>query len=94
MKGDFDVAAALASQQLSLPPVPLGQVVDDSNSGSYGDGGFGSAHNGVVQFVMCDGSVMVLSTSVDGKVLDAMATRAGGDTYDINGSASPCQHHL
>jgi prepilin-type processing-associated H-X9-DG protein len=57
-----------------------------------GDYGFGSAHPGVVNFIMCDGSVQAISKDINGPVLDRMATRAGDDIYDINGTASPCSH--
>lgn len=56
------------------------------------DNGFGSAHNGTVNFVMCDGSVQGISKDIDPKVLDCMATRAGNETYDINGTAPACTH--
>src|SRR6185369_11673180 len=48
------------------------------NTAEGGDAGFGSLHNGTVNFVMCDGSVHGLARSIDVNVLDAMATRAGG----------------
>jgi prepilin-type N-terminal cleavage/methylation domain-containing protein len=54
-----------------------------------GDVGFGSVHSGVVLFVLCDGSVQPVSKDIDLKVLDAAATRAGGENYSFaNGSAS------
>ena len=59
----------------------------------YGDPGFGSVHNGVVLFAMCDGSVQSISKDVTLAVLDAMATRAGDDIYDLSsGQATPCLH--
>jgi prepilin-type N-terminal cleavage/methylation domain-containing protein/prepilin-type processing-associated H-X9-DG protein len=64
----------------------------DRNSAEGGDAGFGSVHNGVVNFVMCDGSVQGISKDIDPKVLDRMATRAGDDPYDVNGTATPCIH--
>jgi prepilin-type N-terminal cleavage/methylation domain-containing protein/prepilin-type processing-associated H-X9-DG protein len=57
-----------------------------------GDDGFGSVHNSTVNFVMCDGSVQSISKNTDPKVLDCMATRAGDETYDINGTVPPCTH--
>jgi hypothetical protein len=80
-------------QRCTLPAVPIGVSASDTEKATiYGDGGFGSAHNGVTLFVMCDGSVQAISTSIDPNVYDAMATRAGGETYDVNGSAAPCKH--
>lgn len=64
----------------------------DRNGADGGDSGFGSVHNGVVNFVMCDGSVQSLSRDIDAKVLDRMATRAGDDPYDISGTATACTH--
>ena len=64
----------------------------EKNKAEGGDDGFGSAHNGVVNFVMCDGSVQRIARDVDPNVLDRMATRAGDDPYDISGTATPCVH--
>lgn len=57
-----------------------------------GDGGFGGMHSGIVQFVMCDGSVQAIPRDTNLAVLDAMATRAGDDPYTFDGSATPCKH--
>jgi prepilin-type N-terminal cleavage/methylation domain-containing protein/prepilin-type processing-associated H-X9-DG protein len=57
-----------------------------------GDAGFGGAHSGVCNFAMCDGSVQAINKDINGPVLDAMATRAGGESYDVNGTLSPCAH--
>jgi prepilin-type N-terminal cleavage/methylation domain-containing protein len=57
-----------------------------------GDGGFGSAHNGVVIFAMCDGSVQSISRDINLPVLDRMATRAGDDPYTLDGTVPPCTH--
>jgi prepilin-type N-terminal cleavage/methylation domain-containing protein len=63
----------------------------DRNGAEGGDGGFGGVHSGVVLFVMCDGSVQAISREVDLPILDRMATRAGEDHYDLNGTASSCR---
>jgi type II secretory pathway pseudopilin PulG len=55
-----------------------------------GDNGFGGGHPGVVMFVFCDDSVQAISRSIDPVVLDAMATRAGGEIYEIDGTARSC----
>ncbi|MCA9188184.1 MAG: DUF1559 domain-containing protein [Pirellulaceae bacterium] len=56
-----------------------------------GDFGFGSGHPGVMVFAMCDGSVHALSRTTDPAVLDRMATRAGSDIYDVDGTATSCR---
>ncbi len=53
---------------------------------------FGGVHPGVAQFVMCDGSVQAISKSINLPVMDAMATREGGEVYDINGTLRSCDH--
>jgi hypothetical protein len=39
---------------------------------------------------MCDGSVQAISRDIDGAVLDCMATRAGGEVYDLDKPARSC----
>ena len=74
-------------QRCSLPPLPPG-VTDDGVS--WGDRGFGGGHPGTVLFVMCDASVQSISRETDLNVLDRMATRAGDDLADLNGTAPTC----
>ena len=57
-----------------------------------GEAGFGGAHSGVVNFVMCDSSVQAIAKDINGPVLDRMATRAGNDPYEVNGTAPACIH--
>jgi prepilin-type N-terminal cleavage/methylation domain-containing protein len=57
-----------------------------------GDNGFGSNHPGVVNFIMCDASVQPISKDISTIVLDNIATRAGGEIFDINGGGQPCLH--
>jgi prepilin-type N-terminal cleavage/methylation domain-containing protein len=77
-------------QRCELPGVPPGVTPTGADMLNYGDGGFGGAHKGVVMFVMCDSSVKSLSRDVDPSVLDRMATRAGEEHYDENGTATVC----
>src|SRR5262249_48370281 len=56
-------------QRCTLPAPPLGTAPTGADALSYGDKGFGGAHNGVVQFVMCDGSVQTISKDINGPVL-------------------------
>jgi prepilin-type N-terminal cleavage/methylation domain-containing protein len=77
-------------ERCGLPAQKLGEAADSS---SQGDGAsFGSVHNGVVLFAMCDASVQTISNEIDVNVLDRMATRAGDDPYTIDGSATSCPH--
>jgi prepilin-type N-terminal cleavage/methylation domain-containing protein len=73
-----------------LPPIPDGPMPPAADLLNYGDDGFGSTHPAIVQFVMCDSSVTAISKEIDPAVLDRMATRAGDDLYDINGTAPSC----
>ena len=57
-----------------------------------GETAFGGAHNGVVNFVMCDGSVQGIAKDINLPVLDRMATRSGDDPYEVGGVATPCNH--
>jgi hypothetical protein len=71
---------------------PAPRVGETFNSTVHGDSGFGGAHNGIVTFLMCDGSVQQISRDIDFAVLDRMATRAGDDPYELDRPATPCQH--
>jgi hypothetical protein len=46
---------------------------------------FFSPHPYAVSFVFADGSVHSLTTSVDISIVQALATRAGGETVDMSG---------
>ena len=55
--------------------------------GSYGEarpGGFSSYHPGGCHFLMCDGSVHFIDEMVEQRTLETLATRAGGDTSEVN----------
>jgi hypothetical protein len=51
---------------------------------------FGSSHPSVVMFVMVDGSVQAVSRDIDPTILDLMAQRDDGQSYDINGTGPTC----
>ena len=74
-------------QRCTLPVKPVGSSEPDANFGDYG---FGGAHPGMAIFAMCDGSVQSIQRETDLNVLDRMATRAGDDLYDLNGTAPVC----
>jgi hypothetical protein len=48
---------------------------------------FGSSHPGVVQFVLCDGSVQSLSRDTDTRILDRMAQRDDGEAFSLSGGS-------
>lgn len=64
---------------------------DPVNPLQGGDKGFGGAHPAIVNFLFCDAHVQSISYDVDPKVLDRMATRAGEDPYELEGTAISCQ---
>jgi hypothetical protein len=94
--GDHDPAELIGHdagfcERCDLPAVPPGvTATPDEKRSVYGDAGFGSAHTSVTHFLMCDGSVRAIPRETDLNVLDRMATRAGDDPYDINGTAPQC----
>ena len=61
-----------------------GWVEDNPASVSSARGqGFGSWHNGGVQFGMCDGSVQMLSASIDLEVQHQLCDRSDGAVVDL-----------
>lgn len=60
------------------PNIPNSERADD---------GFGGAHTGIVNFAFCDGHVQSIPRDIEPKILDCMATRAGGEIYDIESGA-------
>jgi prepilin-type N-terminal cleavage/methylation domain-containing protein/prepilin-type processing-associated H-X9-DG protein len=69
---------SLCSKESSLDVV-TGVGSPDSNPIPYMLFGFGSAHQDVVNFAMCDGSARPVSKSISILVLDALATRDRGE---------------
>jgi len=57
------------------PGVPLAHSPNDQRGTIYS---FGSAHAGVVEFALCDGSVRAISTSVSSRVLGNLCNRHDG----------------
>jgi prepilin-type processing-associated H-X9-DG protein len=60
------------------------KATDTGPDSDYGDGGFGSSHSGVINFVMCDGHVQAISRDVDMNIMDRFATRAADDIADLS----------
>ncbi len=94
--GDHDPGVRLGRdnpfcKRCDLPAAPVG-VDPNTNPQAYGDGGFGGVHPGSVLFVFCDGHVSGVSKEIDTVVLDCMATRAGEETYVVDGTASDNCH--
>jgi hypothetical protein len=75
-------------QRCTLPPRPA-STPDDGVS--WGDGGFGSGHSGVVLFVMCDASVQAIARETDLNVMDRFASRSRDDMAELTGTATTCQ---
>jgi prepilin-type N-terminal cleavage/methylation domain-containing protein len=62
------------------------------NIATSGDGGFGGGHPAVTNFIFTDGHAMAISREVDLRVMDCVATRAGDDPYDLDGTAPSKQN--
>ena len=75
-EGDFLNNHARAAAIL-YPPAQTGDYEGDN---PYWGNLFGSNHSGITQFVLCDGSVRNVSTSVDLPVYEAFATRDQAET--------------
>jgi prepilin-type N-terminal cleavage/methylation domain-containing protein len=62
-----------------LPDINACKAQETNPSYSACKRGWSSLHPGVVNFVLCDGSVRSISTSIDMHVLEGLATIAGGE---------------
>jgi prepilin-type N-terminal cleavage/methylation domain-containing protein len=51
---------------------------------------FGSAHPGVVQVAMVDGSVQGLSKNIDPTILDRLTKKNDGEVFDLEGTLRSC----
>jgi prepilin-type N-terminal cleavage/methylation domain-containing protein len=80
-----DVSPALAAGE-GLPFVPNPEPA----SFTPGNYSYGSAHPAIIQVVMLDGSVQTLNREMDQAVVDRMAQRDDGETYDVNGTITSC----
>jgi prepilin-type N-terminal cleavage/methylation domain-containing protein len=97
-----DSAGVFTGELCPLAPFPDAATYNESTpdpwditpAGYFGVTGsgvsFGSSHPGVVQVVMCDGSVQGLSRSIDPTILDRMAQRNDEESYQIDGSLRSC----
>jgi prepilin-type N-terminal cleavage/methylation domain-containing protein len=66
----------------TLPP----EAHNGSEYFTTGGGAFGSAHPGVVQFVLCDGSVRGIPFGTAATTVQALLTRAGSEVVDLPGN--------
>jgi prepilin-type N-terminal cleavage/methylation domain-containing protein len=64
---------------------------DPAPTDYYKNHSFGSSHNGLIQFVMVDGSVQGVNKNIDSTVLDRMAQRDDGEVYDTGSSMKSCK---
>ena len=55
------------------------QAQQSANSAQFVIFGFGSLHNEVVHFVMCDGSARPINKTISPIVMSALATRDAGE---------------
>lgn len=62
--------------------VNINEEFDEGVVDSLVVGGFSSAHTGGAQFVLCDGSVHFLSSSIEPQVFQDLANRADGNLVD------------
>ena len=68
------------------PNTPGGTCYDNTNAQCQVEGGFGSHHSGVTNFVFCDGSVRSITNTVDKAAMAAVGTPNGqenGVTIDF-----------
>jgi prepilin-type N-terminal cleavage/methylation domain-containing protein len=67
---------------VTLPP----EAHNGSEYFTTGNGAFGSAHAGVVQFALCDGSVRGIPFGTSAVIVQALLTRAGSEVVDLPGN--------
>ena len=73
-----EAAAALLLSHGSREHIPDDDLVFDADATS-------SNHPGIVNFLFGDGSVHIISSSIDGQVYEALLTRAGGEVISDDG---------
>ena len=76
----FSVSAAVAQERTLLGDFDRCKALDGPGHSSPCKRGWGSMHPGGLNFVLCDGSVRFLSTSIDMELFTGMATIAGEET--------------
>src|SRR5581483_9188592 len=70
----------IASTDQSLRPLQIYSPAPTWNIGAISNQAFGSLHQGVCQFVLCDGSTRAISTDVDINTLTNLCNRYDGQT--------------
>jgi prepilin-type processing-associated H-X9-DG protein len=82
--GDHDWDLGLGEEAPFCVRCTLPYDPDPRNRQNSGELLFGGAHPGIVNFVFCDGHVEAISRSVDDRILDCVATRAGEEIYNLD----------
>lgn len=69
---------------VGYPKIALGTTLKPFNlHAAAGNGGFQSMHPGGVNFTISDGSVRLIADDIDTELLNAMATRQGGEAFSF-----------
>lgn len=74
-----DVALDLSSQSFVKPPPYLQRFTSKDGIKTFSFYQFSSPHPGAVNFALCDGSIQTLANSIDGSVLESLASIRGGE---------------
>ena len=75
----YNISATAAQSRLLIGDYERCREIGGPGGGSICKRAWGSYHPGIVQFVLCDGSVRPISLYTDGAVFYALGTIAGGE---------------
>jgi hypothetical protein len=82
--GPLALSAAASNSNPWTPNHAAGSCYDNANARCHYEGGFGSYHAGVTQFVFCDGSVRPINDGVNPAAFAAVGTAAGVEKVTID----------